>query len=82
MNRQVITRALLSVLLSIVIFYPFNPLIFVYFVFAFVLWSILIVNYSVKNNSQFYLFFIIIVLVNFIVLVFMKPVGIRTKKNF
>ncbi|GIO10246.1 hypothetical protein J31TS6_62740 [Brevibacillus reuszeri] len=70
--RQTLTRALASLMVSIIIFYPLNPK---YIIYAFVMlgvWVILLINYQLKKNSQFIYTAIIFCIANLMALVIAK----------
>lgn len=64
MKRRTITKVLVSLIISIVIFYPFNPRYIMYMFVIGGVWGILLFNYQVKKNAHFFLSVIIFSITN------------------
>ncbi|GIO36521.1 hypothetical protein J41TS12_13820 [Paenibacillus antibioticophila] len=70
--RSTITKALLFTMISLVLFYPFNPKFIVYIAFMGVVWGVLILNYKSGKNLPFFFSAIMFSLANLLALTFMK----------
>lgn len=70
--RQTLTRGLASLIISIIIFYPLNPKYIIYALVMLGVWVILLINYQLKKNSQFFYTAIIFCIANLIALVIAK----------
>lgn len=71
-------RVINTTLISIIIFYPFNPLFLLYFVFVSIIWLGINLNFKPIKNSMAYLNFIAIAFTNLLILPFMKHFVHRT----
>lgn len=70
--RQTLTRGLASLIISIILFYPLNPKYIIYALVMLGVWVILLINYQLKKNSQFFYTAIIFCIANLTALVIAK----------
>jgi len=73
-----LTVFLISLLLSTIIFYPFNPTYVVYWGCIVLIWVILLMNYSIEKNRQMYKNIVLFSYANLVALVAMKYFVHRT----
>lgn len=70
--RQLITQVLISMIISITIFYPLNPRYIIYMMIVIGIWFILLLNYQLTKNNRFFYSAIIFSTSNLIALILMK----------
>jgi len=70
--RHTLTKAIASMIISIIVFYPLNPKFIIYLLVMVCIWAILLTNFKLKKNSQFFFSAFILSITNLIGLVISK----------